>query len=261
MHRRRFTAALTASLAASPLVAAGPATAASGHGGHGSAALEARMRAVLAEEIDDRATARTLAPSLLDIGFDWHPETRPVKDADFVVAYSFGNRPPTGGGDPAKTLPEPGPVNEDLADTIARIRARRDIPVYAQWEIARYLESKYGMGRVTSIEPVIAGDGTITYLSTDGVAAQVVEARKHLPGGIGTACVVGFRDHHKRCVQTTRDRGMTAYAPEGISMPGTYDPQSGQAWTRTRDLYLVHDMTAQWTALRAKMIAAAFPNG
>ena len=117
------------------------------------------------------------------------------------------------------------------------------------------------MDDVTSIEPVTEADGTITYLSTDGVAAQVADARKNLPGGIGTACVVGFRDHHKRCVQTTRDRGMTAYAPRGVAMPDTYDTESGQAWTRTRELYLVHDMAAQWQVLRAKLIAEAYPNG
>ncbi|MFE7111479.1 hypothetical protein ACFU98_39355 [Streptomyces sp. NPDC057575] len=47
---------------------------------------------------------------------------------------------------------------------------------------------------------MVTEDGTITYLSTNGVAAQVLEHRKNAPGGIGTACVVGFRDHHKRCV-------------------------------------------------------------
>ncbi|WP_279630225.1 hypothetical protein [Streptomyces murinus] len=44
-------------------------------------------------------------------------------------------------------------------------------------------------------------------------------------------------------------------------MPGTYDPESGQAWTRRRDLYLVHDMVAQLTVLRTKLIAQAYPNG
>lgn len=157
---------------------------------------------------------------------------------------------------------EPGPVNEELADTVAELRRDRPgVPVYAQWEIARFLTSKYRMRGVTSIEPVIAPDGTITYLSTDGVAAQVAAARQNLPGGIGTAAVVGFSDHHKRCVQTTRDRGMKAYAPRGFAMPHTYDPESGQAWTRRRDLYLVHDMAAQWAVLRQKLTTQAYPNG
>lgn len=216
---------------------------------------------MLTRELDDEETARTLVPLLEGVGFDWQPPTKPVEQIDFVVAYGFGNRAPAGGGDPAKVLYQPGPVNEELADTVARIREQRTVPVYAQWEIARFLESKYRMTQVTSIEPVIAADGTITYLSTDGVAAQVQAARKQLPGGIGTAGVVGFRDHVKRCVQTTRDRGITAYAVQGVDLPQTYDPQSGQPWTRRRDLYLVHDMFAQWGVLRQKLITRAYPNG
>ncbi|MER5936945.1 hypothetical protein ABT121_06425 [Streptomyces sp. NPDC001928] len=262
MQRRDFATALVTALTAPAVLGVGatPAQAAGPDTGQGG--LDRRMLAALTAELDDRETAKALAPLLHDVGFDWHPPTAPLKDFDFVLAYGFGNRPPAGGGDPTKVRYEPGPVNEELADTVARIRAARPrLPVYAQWEIARFLDSKYGMSGVTSIEPVIEDDGTITYLSTDGVAAQVLEYRKQAPGGIGTACVVGFRDHHKRCVLTTRDRAMTAYAPEGIAMPHTYDPESGQAWTRRRDLYLVHDMLAQWTTLRAKLITAAYPNG
>ncbi|WP_120727211.1 hypothetical protein [Streptomyces hundungensis] len=261
MERRDFAAALAAALAAPAVLGTSPAQAAERPeaGAGAGAGLTEHMRAVLARESDDRDTARALAPHLYDVGFVWHPETAELDRLDFIVAYSFGNRLATS-GDPAKTLPEPGPVNEELADTIARLRKQRKVPVYAQWEIARFLQSKYRMDDVTSIEPVIAQDGTITYLSTDGVAQQVLQYRKKAPGGIGTACVVGFRDHHKRCVQTTRDRGMTAYAPRGFAMPYTYDPQSGQAWTRRRDLYLVHDMSAQWQVVRAKLIAQAYSN-
>ncbi|WP_329164160.1 hypothetical protein OG709_00075 [Streptomyces sp. NBC_01267] len=259
MQRRVFTAALAAAIA---VPGTSPAAAQSDpEGAHVPGGLPQHMLAALSAEIGDKGTARSLVPHLHDVGFVWHPETIALRKLDFVVAYGFGNRPPAGGGDPAKVRPEPGPVNEDLADTVARIRRHRDIPVYAQWEIARFLESKYRMRNVTSIEPVIAPDGTITYLSTDGVAAQIAEDRKHLPGGIGTAGVVGFRDHVKRCVQTTRDRGIRAYAPEGFAMPHTYDPESGQAWTRRRDLYLVHDMAAQWQILREKLITQAYPHG
>ncbi|MGA4844101.1 hypothetical protein [Streptomyces sp. G45] len=262
MQRRRFATALTAALAVP--AAAGTAHAASGHGGsgHSEERLTRAMLAALTEALGgDRETARTLVPLLQDVGFDWEPPTARLDKVDFIVAYGFGNRPPAGGGDPTKVLFEPGPVNEELAETVARIRRQRDLPVYAQWEIARFLDSKYAMKNVTSIEPVIAPDGTITYLSTDGVAQQVAEARRKLPGGLGTAGVVGFRDHLKRCVQTTKDRGIPAFAPRGFTMPKTYDPQSGQAWTRRRDVYLVSDMMAQWSVLRQKVISEAYPNG
>lgn len=260
MQRRDFAVVLAttvpAALATTPALAHGRPG-----GGQPAGQLPHRMLQALAGELEDRDTAAELVPHLYDVGFEWEPETAPLGRLDFLVAYGFGNRPAVGGGDPTKVLPEPGPVNEELADTVARIRRRRRIPVYAQWEIARFLKDKHQMKDVTSIEPVIEPDGTITYLSTDGVAAQVAEARRHLPGGIGTAGVIGFRDHVKRCVQTTRDRGITAYAPRGFDMPDTYDPQSGQPWTRRRDLYLVHDMAAQWQVLRQKMITAAYPNG
>ncbi len=112
-----------------------------------------------------------------------------------------------------------------------------------------------------SIEPVVAPDGTITYLSTDGVIAEVAQLRADEPGGVGTAGVIGFRDHVKRCVQTTRARGVAAFAPAGSEMPGTYDPLSAQAWTRDRDIYLVHDMYAQLGMMRAALISERYPHG
>ena len=263
MERRSFAAAALGAAAIPALMAAAPASAqAPDQGGRDLDRLQREMTPVLSQELDDPANARTLVPWIADIGFDWHPPTAPVAELDFIVAYSFGNRPPAGGGDPTKVLYEPGPVNEALADTVAKVRARRHVPVYAQWEIASFLTSKYRMTDVTAIEPQIAADGTITYLSTAGVAAQVLAERKQAPGGIGTAGVVGFRDHVKRCVETTRLLGMTsAYAPRGITMPGTYDPQSGQAWTRRRELYLPYDMLAQWEMHYEELLTEYYPNG
>lgn len=256
MDRRMFV--ITAAAAASfPLLSASPALADTAQGG--DAKLSRTMLAALGRELDDPATASAVEPVIEDIGFNWHPPVIPVQDIDFIVAYAFGNRPPAGGGDPARVLYEPGPVNEALADTVAAVWRQRPVPVYAQWEIARFLQEKHHLDQVTSIEPVIAVDGTITYLSTDGVGAQVAGLRAGL---IGTkAGVVGFRDHVKRCVQTSRDRGMQAFAPAGVDMPGAYDEQSGQPWTRRRDLYLLHDMYAQFAVRRQKAITEAYPNG
>jgi hypothetical protein len=259
VDRRTFASAALLTAAAPLLASATPAFANNAPAQGRDGKLARTMLDALARELDDAETAALVEPVIEGIGFDWHPPTAAVDGFDFIVAYGFGNRPPEGGGDPTRVLYEPGPVNEQLADTVALLRQKRNVPVYAQWEIARFLDSKYGMADVTSIEPVIAGDGTITYLSTDGVAAQVAALRNGRPGS--AAGVVGFRDHIKRCVQTTRDRGMQAYAPEGVDMPGTYDLQSGQAWTRRRDLYLVHDMFAQLGVVRGKLIAGAYPNG
>jgi hypothetical protein len=218
-------------------------------------------REYLASELADAPTAARVAPWLIDVGLTWAPPTASLDSFAFVIGYSFGNRTPPGGGDPTKVLPLPGPVNKQLADTIAAITTRRTMPVYAQWEIARILASEHAMTDVVSIEPVRAADGTITYLSTDGVAAQILSKRKTIPSGVGRACIVGFRDHVKRCVLTTRARGIDAYAPDGISMPDTYDPHSAQAWTRRRDVYLVHDMGAQWAMKKSQLLAELYPNG
>ncbi|OFI38816.1 hypothetical protein BIU82_17290 [Arthrobacter sp. SW1] len=258
MDRRRFftAAAATTAAASIPLLTAGTAQAAFSDTAQ-EQKLTRLMLDALSRELDDPGTAAVVEPYIQDIGFNWQPPVTGLENIDYIVAYAFGNRAPAGGGDPSKVLYEPGPVNEALADTIAAVREQKDVPVFAQWEIARFLESKYGMDRVASIEPVIGADGTITYLSTDGVAAQVVALR----GTSGTAGVVGFRDHVKRCVQTTCDRGMDAFAPAGVQMPGEYDTRSGQPWTRRRDLYLLHDMYAQFAVLRQKAITAAYPNG
>lgn len=55
--------------------------------------------------------------------------------------------------------------------------------------------------------------------------------------------------------------GVAAFAPQGFAMPNTYDPDSAQAWTRDRDIYLVHDMYAQLAALRTELIDGRYPNG
>ena len=110
------------------------------------------------------------------------------------------------------------------------------------------------------MSPVVAKDGSVTYLSTDGVAEAVV---KHEGGAtaLGVVGVVAHRDHAKRCVLTSRARGMDAYVAREVELPVIYDAQSGQPWTRNRELYLIHDMAAQFAMLRAERIAKEYPAG
>ncbi|KVE37896.1 hypothetical protein [Burkholderia sp. TSV86] len=230
------------------------------------AELKRQMLGKLTAQLNDAANAATVEPYLMDIGFTWDLPTIPAAQINRIVAYSFGNRPnaasgntPANGGSQS-ALPDPGPVNEALADAVYRIHQLKPVKVYAQWEIARFLAAKYQMTNVHSIEPVIAADGTVSYLSTDGVAAAIV-ALEGKAAAMGNVAVVGHRDHAKRCIQTSRARGMNAAAAAEVALPTLYDPQSGQAWTRRRDLYLVHDMYAQFGALRADLLAAAYPNG
>jgi hypothetical protein len=103
---------------------------------------------------------------------------------------------------------------------------------------------------VTSIDAVTAPDGTVTYLSTAGVADQVVSKAQAAGEELGTVGVVGFADHAVRCVLTARKAGMTdAAVPKGMKLPTVYDPESNQSWTRTRAAYLPTDLIGRLTTL------------
>ncbi|MFG1782964.1 hypothetical protein ACGFIU_11035 [Rhodococcus oryzae] len=176
-------------------------------------------------------------------GDAWAVPTLPADQFTLIVAFSFGNRMPAG-ADPARTEGEPGPVNEALADTVVAARGDRDVPVYAQTPIADVLRTKYGMDDVVAIAADVRPDGTLAYLSTDGAAAKLATLRG-ASQATDVAGVVAFGDHQWRATRTAEANGFRAYAPLGISMPGEYDPQSGQTWTRSRDVYLPTDYAAR----------------
>ncbi|WP_433567350.1 hypothetical protein ACQP1O_20430 [Nocardia sp. CA-151230] len=173
----------------------------------------------------------------------WVVPTASADKFTFLVAYSFGNRIPAG-ADPTRTEGEPGPVNEALAAAVVAARGTRTIPVYAQTSIADVLRTEYGMTDVIAIEADRQPDGTLTYLSTDGVAKKV-SALRGTAQATDVAGVIAFKDHLWRATYTTRNNGLRAYAPAGITMPSQYDPQSGQAWTTSALAYLPVDMAAR----------------
>lgn len=258
MDRRSLILAAVAAGALPALAGAQPASASANPlSPSAEADLDALLAQVLQPELEDDETVNLMIEWIRQVALTWHPETEPLKFADYIIAFAFGNRPPKDGGDPATTLAEPGPVNEALADVIAAMLQSRRVPVYAQWEIARVLEVKHHINNVISIEPVINEDGTIVYLSTDDVAKRVAELRSKVPGGPGRASVVGFRDHHKRCVLTCRANALVAHAPGGVAMPKDYDPESGQVWTRSRPVYLTVDMAGQLALLQRELLEAA----
>ncbi|WP_257127481.1 hypothetical protein [Burkholderia sp. MSMB1078WGS] len=150
-------------------------------------------------------------------------------------AYSFGNHPNaasdntsnTGGNQAALT--NPGPFNEALTDAIHQIHLLKPIKVYAQRVIARFQVSKYQMGTdvLTSIKPVIACNSSVVYLSTVGIAAAAVT---HAGGAaaMGNVAMVDHLDHANRCIQTSQQAGMTAFAVKEVPLPTVYDTLSGQ---------------------------------
>lgn len=178
----------------------------------------------------------------------WTVPTAPADTATLIVAYSFGNRIPAG-VDSTRTIGAPGPVNEQLAAAVVAARGDRSTPVYAQTEIASVLKSRYGMDDVISIDPQRAADGTLVYLSTDGVAAEVAQLRGAAVA-TDSAAVIAFHDHSWRATKTTAKHGFRAFAPEGIALPDQYDPQSGQLWTTSPLLYLPTDFAGRLALLK-----------
>lgn len=222
----------------------------------------------LTAELNDASTAHTLEPYLMDVGFVWDLPLTSAAGINTIVAYGFGNRPNAASGNTSSTgenqaaLPDPGPINEELADTVYRIYQMKRVRIFAQWEIAHFLASKYPMtsANLYSIEPIVASDGTITYLSTAGVATAIVDIAGN-PAALGTVAVVGHRDHAKRCIATSVAAGMKAFAVKEVTLPVNYDALSAQPWTRNRELYLVHDMFAQIATTTATLISQAYPQG
>ncbi|WP_068079830.1 hypothetical protein [Novosphingobium rosa] len=217
--------------------------------------LEPLMERQLARALGDEGVAGKLAPLLYDATMLWSYPQMPAQEADSLIAYSFGNRlaPGADGRSLEPTASLPGPINASLAEAVSRIRAIRDIPVYAQWEIAQILEQNYHIDRVTPLYPERGADGAITYLSTEGVAKA---ALRHAgsASALGRVAIVGHRDHVKRCILTSQQAGLTAAAISGIALPVAYDPQSGQPWTRDRTTYLLGDIMAQLMIERSKLL-------
>lgn len=249
----------TASLLAPALRASSGAPAAVAGPPIADAELKRQLTAKLTAELGDATVAGALAAHLFEVGCSWTPPSVPATRVQRIVAYAFGNRPNgTGSGDgtdPAMR-PAPGPMNEALADVAYELYGKTTAPIYAQWEIAHVLKAKYKVSDLISIEPVTAADGSIRYLSTDGVAQAIVAHEGNDAAALGVVAVIAHRDHAKRCVQTSRARGMDAYVPEGVALPDEYDAQSGQPWTRRREVYLIHDMLAQLAVLRADLTSS-----
>ncbi len=201
------------------------------------------VAARLSAELGDAAIARELAAIVAADTLDWTAPTIAVPRIQTVIGFTFGNRMEPNGN---RT---PGPVNEALARIAAGLAGATGAPVIAQWEVAVLLADAV----VTPIFPGRDGRGEPVYLSTLGVLEEI--ARTTPPATCGVVGIVAFADHMARCVATARRLGFDAYAPAGVAMPAEYDPLSGQAWCRSRLVYLVHDMMLRLTERRAAMLA------
>ena len=191
------------------------------------------------------------------------PSRVAIDQAHCVIAFAFGNRP-NASGNPDE-LAEPGPMNEALAACCAALYRQKPVPMYVQWEIARFLDSaRYPdipTRDVISIEPYWDDEGKLVYLSTDGVVEAII--RDYADGeaaALGTAAssvIATTSNAASSPAVPARWRAM----PRRIELPVWYDEQSDQPWTRRRDLYVLQDMSVQLLGIAQANIAQAYPNG
>jgi len=229
----------------------------------------AQLTARLGDELDDAdAAARTVAgmddaavagaERLADGDIatspwlSYRPTTAPAVDIDTLWVFSYGFRMadpsleavPVGGSVPPLDALVSGPTNEALARAARDFVAEHPVPIVAQWEVARVLHD-LGVDDVISVEPDVAADGTVTYLSTVGVAEKGLAALQARGGEPGHAGVLCFRDHAVRCELTMRSLRLTADVPSEIELPAEYDPESGQLWTRKVETWIPIDLAGR----------------
>ena len=208
------------------------------------------VEALLTRELGDAVEARALTEVIMADVLQWKPPLIAPKEVDTILGYTFGNRIDANGNR------SPGPVNTAIAEIAVGLHEETGAPVYAQWEVAEAIGKRIASRHLVSITPPRDARAEPVYLSTNGVAAAVVN---RAGGGkrLGKVAVVGFADHIKRCVDTSRRTGMDAAAPGGYTMPAAYDADSGQPWTRSRLAYLVHDLMCRFEDRRNQIIADA----
>ncbi|WP_305844579.1 hypothetical protein [Photobacterium leiognathi] len=210
--------------------------------------LQDAIAAKLEVQLENKEVANYTAKFLMDNILTWKGKELALDQADSILAYSFGNRVLENGNQ------IPGKMNEDLADTVVEIYKKIEKPVYAQWEIAQAIGNRIPAKQLHSINPHIAPDGSLTYLSTNGVATDAVK----MSGGVmGKTVVVGFYEHGLRTITTSRRMGIDAYAPANIDLPHDYDPQSGQAWTRDQQTFVMHEISNRAANERGDLIKKA----
>ena len=212
--------------------------------------LRAALQAHLHGEPEDPAIALALADIVLQDTLSWRAPVIAVDRITTIIGFTFGNRILPNGNR------EPGPVNEALADVVAELHQKTGARVIAQWEVAAALQGRVAHDVGTPINPGRDSRGEPVYLGTSGVLEEI--ARQAAPQSLGCLGVAAFADHICRCVATARRLRFDAYAPEDFTMPGAYDPQSGQAWCRDRQAYLLHDIMIRVTERRADVVGSSW---
>lgn len=221
------------------------------------AELQHQMRGKLTAELNDSAVADSETGYLFDTFFSWLPPTVDPGKTNTIVAYAFGNRAGTGG---IGAMPVPGPVNEQIADAVFQLQQKTPVPIYAQWEIAQVLASKYALASVVSVAPPVVANGKVMTPSLDSVAAAIIK-QAGAATALGNVAVVTHRDQASLAVQTSNAQGMKAAVAAGLGLPLAYDATALQPSNRRRDLYLLTSAGTRLGALRLALISQEYPNG
>ncbi len=215
----------------------------------------------------DNTLPSAIASAIIDCCLTWLPKPNEViklqepRPVTAIIGFAFGNRFELHGNR------GPGPVNELLADLVNRyftVLAESTIPprVWVQWEIGTYIPSGKVPG-IISLEPQpnIEKD-EVAYISTDKVMEVVKQ--QLTPSDEVSILVVAQPHHLRRCMKVARKYGFDHVFAVHHSDPNAadwYDPQSGQLWTRSRHLYLLHDMLGQLRMHREAMNVVAKSKG
>lgn len=211
--------------------------------------IEDLLAGHLERELGDPDLARRLARLLLEDALSWQAPSLPLARIGTIMAFTFGNRMQPNGNR------VPGPVNAALADLAVRLHEATGAPVWAQWEVAEAIGERIPEDRLRAIYPPRDAQGEPRYLSTGGVIDAILADGAQGPERLGGIGVVAMRDHAWRCVAICRRRGLEAGVPQGFALPEFYDEESGQAWTRDRLPYLLHDLHCRALDRRDALIA------
>ena len=214
------------------------------------------LTARLSEEWGDRALAARIVDGLDQATIDGYAARIPMSDVmtsprlvyrvptasgsvDSIVVYAFGYRGPDGDR-------QPGPVNEAMARAVATYVRAHPTTVYAQTEPAQALRA-LGVTDVTEVPLQRRADGTVIYQSTADFTAQLLAQLSSKGRRLGRTAVVGFSDHEGRCLLIARGAGIDAVSLDEIASVSTYDSESSQPWTRSREAYLPIDLSQRFT--------------
>ncbi|MCQ1058036.1 hypothetical protein ACQKPX_01515 [Photobacterium sp. DNB23_23_1] len=204
----------------------------------------------LNKQLNNMAVATQTAQFFMDSLLNWHAESVPVTQVESILAFAFGNRISLNGNQ------HPGPMNEAIADSVVLLYRQNAVPVYAQWEVAEAIGSRIPVHDLNAIYPRLSGKGNTKYLCTQGVAEKAVLMAGSV-SNLGKTAVVAFFEHSLRTVDTAREAGIDAFLPQGLEMPRQFDPDSGQAWTRDQQTYVMHEIRTRATNERDRLIQNA----